>query len=87
MSGAGVTDFFFHKELTTGQRFGRIAVGVLAAGLVVAAVPIVLSAVGVPILTGAAAFAVETGTAFAIGYFVDRYVTRPRVYPLLGLGQ
>jgi RHS repeat-associated protein len=87
VSGAvqGVADWILHPELTPGQRLGRIAlagaVGIGAAivgAAIVASLPITLSA-------GAAILA-TAGAAAVLGGAFDFFITKPHIYPALGLG-
>lgn len=81
------TDFFFHPELTPGQRVGRVLVGAAVGVIAVAAAPAVLTLLGGAALTGAAATAATFIVASAIGFGLQEFVVRPRIYPILNLGR
>ena len=81
----GLADFFFHPELTPGQRTGRVAVAVGIGLLAAVATPFVLAAVGISTV-GVVGFVAGTAVAVGIGIAVDAVVTKPLIYPRLGLG-
>jgi RHS repeat-associated protein len=81
----GIADYFFHPELSVGQRLSRIAIGAAVGIAAVAAAPLILGVAGVA-TTGLVGAAITLAVGSAVAFAIDQWAVRPYIYPALGLG-